>query len=134
MNNFQISNIIYEKSLREPTKEEIQDLLLLLDTVYPIIAAEYLYEISSKNGIVNDNELNNLYDNLERVEFRNNFELNNKIYNSKNNKIQKLFASLGFYYPITWIKHVFYIKKKIYIKQKLNKKYDRNRYRFNRSL
>lgn len=90
MTDFHISNIIYEKSLREPSSEEKAVLDLLIDTLYPVLREEFLRQMPFKtrlNYVVLHNE---------------SFIRRNVWYASLP---QKKMAELGFLFPINWINH-----------------------------
>lgn len=120
MTDFEISNIIYEKSFRKPTKEERQDLLLLIDILFPYIGIDTIYALAEGNSNKADEILDNLE--TENYKYRQNLNLKNKIWQYNGTSLHKMLKSFGFYYPISWTKEIFFNKKKLF---KPNKKDNR---------
>lgn len=87
MNNFIISNIIYDKTFREPTTEEKQDIILLIDMLMPHV------------------------DRSKAIQYHGSIK---KKANYECFHIQKMMIKLGFYYPLTWINEVKLNKKKMF--------------------
>ncbi len=118
MKDFQISNIIYDKSFREPTDEERQEIFLLLDILYPYRAADTIVSICRQNGIINDKHVEKVYEYLEDPKMRSSLDFKFVLWETQGVNIQKELISMGFYYPISWIKELYFNKKRIILAKK----------------
>lgn len=118
MKDFRISNIIYEKSLRDPTEYERQEIFLLLDILYPYRAADTIISICRRNGIINDKKVEQVYTYLEDPRMRPDLNFKFVLWETQGVNIQKELISMGFYYPISWIKELYFNKKRILLAKK----------------